>query len=181
MGNPRIFVAYGGNLDGPFGSPRNTFSAAKAQLQRRNIHVVSSSALYESDPWGGVRQPVFLNGVWEIQSPYDEGGLLVHLLTIERILGRRRRRHWGPRVLDLDLLSFGARRGVWPGETPLELPHPRMNRRAFVLKPLAELAPRLRPWGADGPTVNAALQRLDLSARMATRPAGRPCEPRGFS
>lgn len=172
MSGRRIFIAYGGNLSGPFGPPRATFDTARRLLFRRGIGVTAGSQLYESYPWGGVRQPKFLNGVWEVRSPYAPQVLMDHLLDVEWVLGRRRRRRWGPRVLDLDLLSFGEIKGCWQeaeGLPALVLPHPRMHVRAFVLEPLADIAPTIRPWGSAGPTVSEALQRLGLAERSATR------------
>ncbi|WP_425062851.1 2-amino-4-hydroxy-6-hydroxymethyldihydropteridine diphosphokinase [Pyruvatibacter mobilis] len=172
MSCQRIFIAYGGNLSGPAGTPRATFEAARLLLARRGICVVAGSQLYESDPWGGVRQPKFLNGVWEVRSPYAPQVLMDHLLNVEWVLGRRRRLRWGPRVLDLDLLSFGEVTGNWretEGLPAVMLPHPRMHLRAFVLEPLADLAPAFRPWGSTGPTVGEALNGLALAERSATR------------
>lgn len=169
----RVFVAFGANLAGPAGMPVDTFQAAARLMGRRGLSIVASSSLYASDPWGGIRQPVFFNGVWELRSLIGPQTLLKTLLDVERQLGRRRRVRWGPRVLDLDLLIFGGIAGNWPATSEvavdLELPHPRMDQRAFVLLPLAELGPDLQPWGERGPSVAQQAAKLAVSDRLTVR------------
>lgn len=169
----RVFIAFGANMPGPAGDPVHSFCAAKNLLVRRGVRFVQESSLFASDPWGGVRQPIFLNGVWEVRSPYGPQELLVQLLKVEKCVGRRRRVRWGPRAIDLDLLVFGKKQGVWGGENPLELPHPRMDQRAFVMLPLAELAPELRPWGAEKRTIGQVAGRMAVRERFTLRRAGR--------
>jgi len=169
----RVFVGFGANLAGPAGMPMDTFREAARLMGLRGLAIAAVSSLYVSDPWGGVRQPVFFNGVWELRSMVGPEALLAVLLDIERQLGRRRRVRWGPRVLDLDLLIFGGTTGKWSAESKvsvdLELPHPRMDRRAFVLLPLAELGPYLRPWGQLGPTVAEQAAGLSVRDRLTVR------------
>lgn len=169
----RVFVAFGANLAGPAGAPVDTFREAARLMSLRGLSFVATSSMYASDPWGGVRQPVFFNGVWELRSMLAPPAVLNVLLDVERQLGRRRRVRWGPRVLDLDLLHFGGTKGKWAqktdGSIDLELPHPRMDQRAFVLLPLAELGPRLKPWGPQGPTVAQKAAQLTLSDLMSVR------------
>ncbi len=173
------FVAFGANLPGPAGSPLDTFRAAAVLLERRGVHISRVSSVYASDPWGGIRQPFFLNGVWEVRSGLTPDKLMSTLLDIERQLGRRRRVRWGPRVIDLDLLAFGSRSGNWlagapksPTSVDLELPHPRMRDRAFVLLPLAEIAPRLRPWGVQQGTATQMAENLPIYERFTIRRLG---------
>lgn len=96
------------------------------------------SSWYLTTPVGNVQQPDFLNGCATLHTNLDPEALLQVLQTIENNLGRIRRERWGPRTLDLDLLLYGDRIIATPD---LMVPHPRMFERAFVLVPLAEIAP----------------------------------------
>lgn len=97
------------------------------------------SPLYETDPVGPP-QPRYLNLVAEVETQLPPRELLQGLLAIEKALGRERRERWGPRTIDLDLLLYGD---LVLEEEGLTLPHPRLQERAFVLVPLADLAPDL--------------------------------------
>ncbi len=101
------------------------------------------SSLYKTRPWGDVEQPDFLNAVVLLRWHGAAHALLQQLQSIERQLGRLRdkKRRWGPRVIDLDILCFG---NAQYADSDLTLPHPRMAQRRFVLVPLAELAPDLQ-------------------------------------
>ena len=99
------------------------------------------STLRETEPWGPVAQPRFLNGAVALETLLEPEALLATLLAVERTLGRRRdeaTERWGPRTIDLDLLLYGDRVLDLPG---LTVPHPRLHERRFALEPLAELAP----------------------------------------
>ena len=97
------------------------------------------STIIETEPWGDPDQPRYLNAVAEVDTQLPAHSFLVHLLDVERRLGRERvGRKWGPRTIDLDLLVYGDDRIDEPG---LVVPHPRLHERAFVLEPLAELDP----------------------------------------
>jgi 2-amino-4-hydroxy-6-hydroxymethyldihydropteridine diphosphokinase len=99
------------------------------------------SRLFETEPWGLVDQPPFVNAVAEVETPLDARGLLNELLDVERKLGRERiGPRWGPRTIDLDLLLFGDLQIDEPG---LAVPHPYLHERLFVLEPLADLDPEL--------------------------------------
>ena len=100
------------------------------------------SAVYRTPAWGRTDQPDFLNAVVELQTRMVPRVLLESLLEIEQRFGRVRRAEdrWGPRAIDLDLLVYGSEALDEPG---LTLPHPRLHERAFVLVPLAEIAPDL--------------------------------------
>jgi 2-amino-4-hydroxy-6-hydroxymethyldihydropteridine diphosphokinase len=102
--------------------------------------VVAVSSLYRTPPWGKLDQPDFLNAAAEILTRRTPRAFLDQCLDAERSLKRERKERWGPRLIDIDVLLFGERRISEPG---LELPHPRMTERAFVLVPLAEIAPDL--------------------------------------
>jgi 2-amino-4-hydroxy-6-hydroxymethyldihydropteridine diphosphokinase len=97
------------------------------------------SSLIQTEPWGYLDQPSFLNAAAEIETSLTPRQLLDHLLDVERRLGRERVGHrWGPRTIDLDLLLYGEEVVDEPG---LQVPHPRLAEREFALVPLAELVP----------------------------------------
>src|SRR5207302_3829580 len=114
------------------------------------------STVRETEPWGYADQPRFLNAVAELETDEEPRALLDRLLEVERALGRTREGpRYGPRTIDLDLLLYGDEQLDEPG---LVVPHPRLHERAFVLEPLAELAPDLVVPGR-GP-LKALLSRL---------------------
>lgn len=98
------------------------------------------SSLYRTPPWGKLDQPDFLNTAAEIHTRRDPRGLLELCLGAEKALKRVREERWGPRIVDIDVLTFDD---LAVHEAGLEVPHPRMLERAFVLIPLAEIAPDL--------------------------------------
>ena len=98
------------------------------------------SSVYETAPVGVTEQPEFLNAVAALETCLPATDLLDVLLNLENKLGRVRTFRWGPRVLDLDLLLYGDAQIMLPS---LTVPHPRLRERAFVLVPLAEIAPEL--------------------------------------
>ncbi len=105
------------------------------------IGAVRLSTILETEPWGLADQPDFLNAVAELETDVGARALLDRLLEVERELGRvRDGERWGPRAIDLDLLLYGAERS---DAAALQLPHPHLHERLFVLIPLAELAPDL--------------------------------------
>jgi 2-amino-4-hydroxy-6-hydroxymethyldihydropteridine diphosphokinase len=118
------------------------------------------SSLIETEPWGRREQPMFLNAVAEIETPLAPRQLLVHLLDVERSLGRERiGPRWGPRTIDLDLLLYGDET---IDERGLVVPHPRLIEREFALRPLAELVPSLKIPGNG--TVQEALAGIQSNA-----------------
>ena len=120
------------------------------------IGAVRISSLIETEPWGLVDQPSFLNAAAEIETGLSARAFLDRLLAVERRLGRLRTgKHWGPRTIDLDLLLFGDETIDEPG---LTVPHPYLLERAFALEPLRELAPTLEIPGNG--TVEEALAEL---------------------
>lgn len=128
-------IALGSNL----GDRARLIAAALERLDRLpGTRVVASSALYETDPIGPPGQPPYLNAAAAVRTSLDPRGLLEACLRIETDLGRVRGERWGPRTIDLDLLLHGRANIDEPG---LRLPHPRLTERAFVLVPLAEIAP----------------------------------------
>jgi 2-amino-4-hydroxy-6-hydroxymethyldihydropteridine diphosphokinase len=135
------YIGLGANLPGPAGPPPATFAAA-AELLAALGRVIARSSLYSTAPVGIPDQPRFFNAVVALQTSLAPRILLQRLLAIERHHGRNRARSLpnGPRTLDLDLLMLGD---LCLSESGLELPHPRLAQRAFVLVPLAEIAPTL--------------------------------------
>ena len=111
------------------------------------MEIIRVSSLYETAPVGVTDQPDFLNAVAAVQTGLGPLETLDALLHIENQMGRVRTERWGPRVIDLDLLLYGGERVSSPG---LTVPHPRLRERAFVLVPLAEIAPELRLPGDGG-------------------------------
>jgi 2-amino-4-hydroxy-6-hydroxymethyldihydropteridine diphosphokinase len=111
-------------------------------LVRRAAELIGAarlSSLYETEPWGYVDQPRFVNAAAEVETSLPPRQLLDFLLDVERRLGRERVGHrWGPRTIDLDLLLYGDAEVDEPG---LQIPHPRLLEREFALRPLAELVP----------------------------------------
>ena len=104
------------------------------------------SSLYVSEPRENRDQPEFTNAAVELETELDPGALLLELKGIELRLGRDPHgRRWGPRIIDLDILAFDGR-CVEDPELDLIVPHPRLPQRRFVLEPLAELDPDLKPW-----------------------------------
>lgn len=150
----RVFLSLGGNI----GDPRSAMAAALAEIDADlQTSVVAVSSLYRTPPWGKTDQPDFLNAAAELRTSRPPRALLELCLEAERKLKRVRAERWGPRVIDLDILLYGTEA---IREEGLEIPHPRMLERAFVLAPLAELAPNLE---ISGRTVKDYLSGLDTS------------------
>ncbi len=148
-------IALGSNL----GDRRTHLNAAvEAVRLLDHTQVMAVSAWVETEPVGPVAQGPYLNGAMLVQTELGAGVLLKGLQGIEAQRGRNRasEQRWGPRTLDLDLLIYGTQVIAEPG---LEVPHPRMVERAFVLVPLAEIAPQMEIPGT-GLTVLAALRAL---------------------
>ena len=141
MPAPRLvpaYVALGSNLDDPRAQVERAFGALAGLRQTR---LVLRSSLYSSTPLGPVAQPDFVNAVAGLLTEIEPDALLAALKDLEARLGRARPVvRWGPRRIDLDLLVHGAARSATDA---LQLPHPGIAERAFVLAPLAEIAPDL--------------------------------------
>jgi len=135
-------------LGGNLGDPVAAFAAALSQLSRHyGITAVRPSSVYRTAPWGKVDQPEFLNMAVVVETSLPARDLLGLCLENERAGGRERRERWGPRTLDIDILTYGGETIDEPG---LQVPHPRIAERAFVLAPLAEIAPE---WVIAGSSV----------------------------
>lgn len=160
-GRERVFVALGSNL----GDREAHLAAALAGLRATpGVGLVACSSLYETEPWGPPGQGPYLNAVAELATTLAPGALLARLHELERAAGRIRSGVRNEaRSLDLDLLLFGSRCSDAPG---LELPHPRLHERPFVLAPLRELAPEaLHP--RLGRSVEALAAALEASGGWA--------------
>ncbi len=132
------FVALGANLGDPASTVRAAFAALANLPASRVVHC---SSLYRTAPVGLADQPEFINAVAELQTDLAPEALLDALLEIEQRFGRIRAERNGPRTLDLDVLLYNDQFVELPR---LTLPHPRLHLRAFVLLPLAEIAPDLK-------------------------------------
>ena len=150
------FIALGGNI----GDVRATFDRAVAMLcDGTAIRLKRRSSDYRTPPWGVTDQPPFINAVIAVATSLSPRELLVRMQDTERALGRDRahERRWGPRTVDLDLITYDD---VTLDDAALTLPHPRLFERAFVLVPLAEIAPDAV---IGGVRVAEALGRVDAS------------------
>src|SRR5258708_6124192 len=129
-----------------------------------DLRILRESSVYETEPRDLAGQPWFLNEVIEIETPLFPRQLLARVLKIERDMGRRRVIAKGPRLIDIDILLYGAAIVSADG---LEIPHPRMWERRFVLEPLAELRPVVR----DPRTKKPTRKRLKAVANQVVRTA----------
>lgn len=119
---------------------RSAHRPAKDGAARHEIRIVRVSSVYQTAPWGYADQPDFLNCVVEAQTNASPGELLRQTQAVEQSLGRQPSVRYGPRRIDVDILLYDGRIVDQPG---LQIPHPRLHQRAFVLVPLAQLCPRL--------------------------------------
>ena len=146
-----VFLGLGGNL----GDRRRMMRSAVAEI-REILDDVRVSSLYESAAWGVADQPAFLNAVARGRTGLSPLELLDATQAIENKLGRVREQHWGPRLIDIDILLYGS---DLIDEPRLKLPHPYMTQRGFVLRPLADLAAGLTL--PDGSLVGELLTTVD--------------------
>lgn len=151
------YIGMGGNLASWAGPPEATLAAAAVRLETIG-RVICLSSLYSTDPVGFAEQPRFTNAVVALETDLEPRELLRHLLAIEQEFGRDRTAGIpnGPRTLDLDILVVGDLRVSEPG---LEIPHPRLAERAFVLVPFNEIAPQVVD-ASHGKTVTQLLHTL---------------------
>ena len=129
------FLSVGSNLGDP---AQNCITAIEWIAQSEAVKVLRQSSFYRTEPVGMADQPWFVNVVLEIRTTLDPRGLLNFLKSIEKKMGRQADRKWGPRVIDLDILFFGL---MVIQDKDLQVPHPELHRRRFVLVPLLEIAP----------------------------------------
>ena len=132
-----VYLLLGGNL----GNVSETFIQARRHISERVGLIRKASSLYRSEPWGFEAKSLFLNQVLEVETTMDPSELLIELLHIESVLGRRREKGvMESRSIDIDILFFNDQVIL---TTHLEVPHPRLHLRKFTLLPLAEIAPEL--------------------------------------
>lgn len=180
MNRERPVVASLG-LGGNVGDVAAAFVDALLRLTAApEVKLVALSSVYRTPPWGKRNQPDFLNLAALIETTLPARALLALCLEAERALGRRRLERWGPRTIDIDILTYGDER---IDEPALKVPHPRLGERAFALAPLAEIAPSLRFGGCAVADWLAAVDRagieIDDSASAKLRAACALDDPRG--
>jgi 2-amino-4-hydroxy-6-hydroxymethyldihydropteridine diphosphokinase len=148
-------LALGGNI----GDVRATFDRAIALLCAGDaVRLIARSSDYRTPPWGVTDQPPFINAVIMVSTALAPRTLLMRALDAERTLGRERsHERWGPRRIDIDILTYDD---LVLDEPDLTLPHPHLFERGFVLLPLAEIAPDRR---IAGTRIDEALTRVDVS------------------
>ncbi|MGV7976841.1 MAG: 2-amino-4-hydroxy-6-hydroxymethyldihydropteridine diphosphokinase [Anaerolineaceae bacterium] len=128
-----VFLGLGTNL----GSRAENLTAAREQLAAK-LRVLRASSVYETEPWGFREQPAFLNQVLQVETDLSPARLLRYLKRLEKQLGRTKSFRYGPRLIDIDILFYAQ---LVINTRRLQIPHPRLPERAFVLVPLAEIAP----------------------------------------
>lgn len=172
-----VTLGLGGNL----GDPVAAFAGALEALdQHPQVTVRARSSVYRTAPWGKTDQPDFSNMAALVETVMPARELLSFCLLIETAAGRRRLQPWGPRTLDIDLLTYGSES---ISEAGLVLPHPHLLERAFVLVPLAEIVPEMivagrsiAAWRDSIPAGDVHLdadgsRRLEALAPTLSRPA----------
>ena len=182
----RALVAFGANLPQAGLNPPETLRAAARHLNADGVEVLALSRLYASPCFPPGAGPDYVNAAALIGTSLDPAALMLRLHAIEAAFGRQRVRRWGGRTLDLDLLAYGdlvlpdaATHDHWRNLGPADqarlapdqliLPHPRLQDRAFVLVPLAEVAPDWRH-PRLGLTVREMLDRLNMAEIAAITP-----------
>lgn len=149
----QTLVGLGGNCPGPWGTPAETLARALRELGTGGVAVRAVSPFYETAAVGRAGQPPYVNAVAAIDTAMPPEALLRRIKQIERAAGRRGGSPWGPRTLDMDILDYKGRIRNWRGDAPrfaragarpLVLPHPWIEKRPFVLRPLLDVAPDWR-------------------------------------
>lgn len=133
-----ILLGLGANLDSSAGPPASTIVSALGAMAAQRIRVLKVSSFYRTPAWPDPADPPYVNAVALVQTPLGPAGLLEALHAIEAAFGRERSEPNAPRTLDLDLIDYDGR----VEEGPPTLPHPRAASRVFVLKPVADVAPK---------------------------------------
>mgnify|MGYP001036458505 CR=1 FL=1 len=150
----RASLGLGGNIGDPV---RAMAEALQALDAREDCRVTAVSRLYRTPPWGKTDQDWFFNACALVETTLAPEPLLDTCLSIERDMKRERKERWGPRTIDIDVLTY---EGVTQSAARLELPHPRMTTRGFVLMPLADVAPDL---AVEGRSVASWLADADVA------------------
>lgn len=157
----RAWLGLGGNIDDPVASMGK---ALRMLDERGDTDVIAVSAVYRTPPWGKTDQAWFHNACAEIKTSLQPLELIASCLDVERTLKRVRLERWGPRIIDIDILAMQdeAGRAIIMNEAALELPHPRMHERAFVLVPLNDIAPSLEIAGKTVADWNAGVEQSGI-------------------
>jgi 2-amino-4-hydroxy-6-hydroxymethyldihydropteridine diphosphokinase len=142
------------------------------------VRILARSADYRTPPWGKTDQDWFVNAALVVETSLDAEALLRTCLAVEAAMGRRRSERWGPRRIDIDIISYGAVRMDRPG---LTLPHPQADKRAFVLVPLCEIAPDTLIGGETAAAALARLDRGEIEKLPASAPPQAPSFDRTFT
>ena len=150
----RAYLGLGGNLGDPVANMRQALQAIDGLDE---VSVTAVSRLYRTPPWGKLDQPWFVNACAAVETTLGPRALLDLCLATERGLKRERLERWGPRTIDLDVLTYGD---VKLQTKQLELPHPRMTGRGFVMMPLNDIAADMI---VDGKPVGAWLAAADIA------------------
>ena len=173
------FIGLGANLSHErFGPPRQTLEAALIELGRRGVRPVRVSPWYSTAPIPASDQPWYVNAVAEVVSDLPADSLLAELHAVEAFFGRARTVPNAARPIDLDLLDFNGEIAAG-GPQRATLPHPRMTERAFVLLPLADLAPQWRH-PVSGLSVRALIEALpadQIAIRQSPGKTGQVFDP----
>ncbi|HET9496007.1 MAG TPA: 2-amino-4-hydroxy-6-hydroxymethyldihydropteridine diphosphokinase [Chloroflexia bacterium] len=149
------YLGLGSNMGDARGHVMRALTEIEALL---GTSLERTSPMYGTKPWGKLDQPNFVNAVAEIRTTLSPRQLLTAVKVIERAHGRSPGERWGPRPLDIDILVYGD---TIVGEPDLQVPHPRMWERGFVLRPLADLRPDLT--GPDGRTIRDRLNDTEIA------------------
>ena len=151
-----VYLSLGGNM----GNPLDNMLNAIVELARRGVVITAVSGIYLTAPVGCPEQDDFLNMVVCGRTSLDPRQTLAVCQEVEKILGRVRAKRWGPRTIDIDILLWGGRE---VREEGLQIPHPRLRERAFVLVPLQEIA----PWEFERLNVSIPFQKVVLKIPRA--------------
>ncbi|OGS23950.1 MAG: 2-amino-4-hydroxy-6-hydroxymethyldihydropteridine diphosphokinase [Elusimicrobia bacterium RIFOXYB2_FULL_48_7] len=130
----KAYIGVGTNLGN---KRKNILNALELLNSNEKIVINRCSSIYRTKPWGFKKQPGFFNAVWEIETGLSPHKLLSALKHIEKKMGRRKTFRWGPRIIDMDILTYANKK---LRTKTLVIPHPEMNKRDFVLKPLKEIS-----------------------------------------
>lgn len=131
-----VYIAFGSNI----GDRHEAVEKALEMIEQRGMRIVKKSKIYQTEPYGYIDQPEFINGAVCVETLLNAREVLVNLLDIEEEIGRVREFKWGPRIIDLDIIFYN---NDIISEEDLKVPHPDMQNRDFVLGPLMDICPEL--------------------------------------